>query len=87
MLEGNTSHDLVGTQIVGDVVLDVPDGVMNGVVPGEQLITEGHVVVTVLGDIDEGELRRVSTTHIIELRNSSQELVREIISQTAVQVE
>ena len=67
MLEGDTTHDLMGTQIIGQVVLDVPNGIVNGVVPCEELITESHiVVVATIEDIDEGELRRVGTTDIIE---------------------
>jgi hypothetical protein len=77
----------MGTHIISYVVLDVPNGIVNSVVPCEQFITEGHVVVTVLGDIDEGELRRVCTTYIIELRDGSQELVREVLRQTAIQIE
>ena len=88
MLESETSHDLVLTHVISHVVLDVPNGVMNGVIPGEQLITEGHVVVVAtIEDVDERELRRIGTADIIELRQCSQELVGEIIRQTAVQVD
>ena len=37
VLEGDTCHDLVLTHIIGHVVLEVPNGVVNSVVPGEQL--------------------------------------------------
>ena len=80
MLEGDTSHDLMGAEIIGHIVLEVPYGIVHSVVPGEQLITEGHVVVAVLRDIDEGELSRVGVTNrILHLRIGSQELVRQII--------
>ena len=87
MLETDTSHNLMGTSIIGYIVLDVPNGVVNSVVPCEQLITQSDVVVIVLSDINEWELRRVCTTDIIELRDSSQQLVRKIISKTAIEVE
>ena len=87
VLEGDTTHDLVVAKIVGQVVLDVPNGVVHGVVPCEELIAEGHVVVVVAGDVDEGELRRVGAAHVVELRVGSQELVRQVVGQTAVQVE
>ena len=87
MLEGDTSHDLVLTHIVSHIVLEVPNGVVHSVVPGEQLITQGHVVVAVLRDINEGEFARIGTTDIIKLRDSSQELVRQVVGQTAVQVD
>ena len=85
-----TAHNLVGTHIVGDVVLHVPDSVVNGVVPGEELVTQGHVVSRVartVKNVDEGELVRVSTTDIVLLRIGSEELVREALCQTAVQVD
>ena len=87
MLECYTSHNLVSTHIIGYVILDVPDGVVNGVVPCEKLITQSHVVIAILSDIDEWELIRVGATDIVELRDSSQELVRQIVSQTAVQIQ
>ena len=87
MLEADTSHNLMGTSIISYIVLNVPNSVVNSVVPCEQLITQSDVVVIVLSDIDEWELRRVCTTDIIELRDSSQELVRKIISKTAIEVE
>ena len=77
----------MSTSIIGHIILNVPDGVVNGVVPSEQLITKSHVVVAILSDIDEGELRRVSTTYIVELRDGSQELIREVLCQTAIQIE
>ena len=87
MLETDTSHNLMGTSIIGYIVLDVPNSVVNSVVPCEQLITQSDVVVIVLSDINEWELRRVCTTDIIEFRDSSQQLVRKIISKTAIEVE
>ena len=79
------------TIVPGHIVTQVPDGVVNGVVPGKQLITQSHVVVAVaigIGhrDVDEGELARVAGADIVQLRQGSQELVRQIVGQTAVQV-
>ena len=87
MLEAYTTHNLMRAKIVGEVVLHVPNGVVNSVVPCEQLITEGHVVVVVANDVDEGELRRVGAAHVVELRIGSQELVRQVVGQAAVQIE
>ena len=87
MLEGHTGHNLMRAHVIGHVILDVPDSVMNGIVPCEQLVTESHVVITVTCNINEGELGRVSTTYVVELRDGSQELVGEVLRQTAVQVE
>ena len=53
----DTGSDLVVLHVVSHIVLDVPDGVVNGIVPGKQLIAERHIVVAVLRDIDMGEWR------------------------------
>ena len=47
VLEAQTAHDLVVTIVPGHVVTQVPDGVVNGVVPGKELITQSHIVVGV----------------------------------------
>ena len=88
MLEHHSGSNLVLTQIIGDIILDVPDGVMNSIVIGKQLIAKSDVVVVAaVEDINEGELRRVGTTDIIELRIGCQELVGEILCKTAVQID
>ena len=88
MLEHHAGSELVLTHIKGDVVLDVPDGVMNGIVIGKQLIAKGDVVVVAaIEDINEWELRRVGTTDIIELRIGCQELVGEVLRKAAVQID
>ena len=87
VLEADTGGEFVGTHVVGHVVLDVPNGIVNGIVPSEQLITQCNVVVAILQDIDEGEVSRVRGTLVVQLRIGGQELVREVIGETAVQVE
>ena len=90
MLKVEATHDLMVAIIIGEVILDVPSGVVHSVVPCEELITERHVLhvlaCSVL-DVDEGELRRVGATHIILLGECGEELVGEVARQTAVQVE
>ena len=59
MLEADATHDLVVTSIVGDIVLHVPNSVVNGVIPSKELITKGHVVTSAtstIEDVDEWEL-------------------------------
>ena len=61
VLKRETTHDLVVTIVPGNVVTQVPNGVVYSVVPGKQLVTQSHVVVLVavgIGhrDVDEGEL-------------------------------
>ena len=55
-------HDLVGAEIVVDIVLDVQRCGVHGVVPGEELIAEAHVldvVARAVLNVDEGELAGV----------------------------
>ena len=92
MFKGQTAHHLVVAIVPGNVVAQVPDGVVHGVIPGEQLIAQRHVVVAVAlivhhGDVDEGELARVAGTHVIQLGVGGQELVGEVFLQAAVQVQ
>ena len=59
MLEAQTGHDLMVTNEIGNVVLGVEDIVVDGIVPSEQFVAEGHIVGRVVGtvkDIDEWEL-------------------------------
>ena len=94
-----TGDDLVLTEIVSYIVLNIPYSIVYGIVPGKQLITQSHIVVgtisiscsintllSTIKDIDEWELRRICVTSIIQLRVCEQELVRQIICETAVQV-
>ena len=94
-----TGDDLVLTEIVSYVILDIPYSIVYSIVPGKQLITQSHIVVgtisisssiytllSAIEDIDEWELRRFGVTAIIQLRVCEQELVRQIICETAVQV-
>ena len=55
MLERHTGGQLVRIHIVSHVILDIPDGVVDGIVPSEQLITKRQVVVLGISDIDEWE--------------------------------
>ena len=92
-------HELVGAQIGGDVVLDIEYAVVDTVVPGEQLVTCGHVrhqgllEVTVgqgagvtFHDVDEGELLRIRTTDVLDVGPGGQELVGQVVAEAAVEV-
>ena len=57
MLIAYTSHNLMIVTIIGHIILDIPDGVMNGIVPGEQLIAQRDIVVVIFRNIDEREWR------------------------------
>ena len=56
VLKADTSSQLMRIHIISYIVLNVPNCIVDSVVIGEQLITQSHVVVTTLRDIDEGEL-------------------------------
>ena len=45
MLIVETGDDLVLTEIVSYIVLDIPYSIVYGIVPGKQLITQSHIVV------------------------------------------
>ena len=81
----------MSTQEVGDIILHVEHLVMHTVVPGEELITKGHVDLVIaiirLLDIDVWELRRVGTTDIVLLRIGGNELVAEVVGEAAVHIE
>ena len=87
ILIAEAGSEFVGTQVPGEVILHVGDGVVHGVVPGEKFITQGHVVVIVLGDVDEGELGGVGAADIIQLGEGEQELVGHVVREAAVQVQ
>jgi hypothetical protein len=87
----DTSCELVVTSVVSEVILDRDVSVVNTVVPCEELVSESDVrkncATVVVTDVDEWEVLRVSTTHVIELRECCEELVREVVAETAVEVE
>ena len=86
MLKAQTTHDLVVTIVPGHVVTQIPNCVVNGVVPGKELITQSHIVVIILSDVDEGELTGVAGTDIIQFRQSGQELVGQVVGKATIQV-
>ena len=70
ILVADTSHKLMVAVVVGNVVLDVEDSIVHGIVPGEELIAKGHVLSGSVGaivNVDEGEFRRVAATYIVKL--------------------
>ena len=72
------THEFVVAEIEGHVILHVPHCVVYGVVICKQLIAKSYVVVSVartIKNVDEGEFGRVSSTHVVEFRESSEELV------------
>ena len=76
--------------IVVKLVLDIDGVVVDGVVPGEELVTEGDVVAVVTGsvlDVDERELVGSGTADITDLGISGDELVRKLVGEAAVEVE
>ncbi len=73
--------------IISDIILEVINSVVNGVIPREQLITKRYITLVVLEDINEWELIGICSTHIIELREREQELVGQLIRETAVQID
>ena len=74
-------------RIPGQVVLHIGHGVVHGVVPGEELVTQGDVVVVVLEDVDVREFLGIGTADIVQLGEGSQELVGQVVGQTAVQIQ
>ena len=95
VLEAGTCGDLVVAHVVGQVVLDVGHGVVHGVVPGEELIAEGHVDVrrgafltdVAVEDVDVRELGGVGAADVIQLGPGGEELVGQVVAQAAVEVE
>ena len=90
VLEVEASGNLVIAAEVGKVVLDAEVGVVDGVVPGEQLVAEGHVVAVGTGtvlDIDERELVGGAAAHVVKLGVGHEQLVGEPVGKTAVEVE
>ena len=66
VLKADTGSQLMRIHIISHIVLNVPDRIVDSVVVGKQLITQSHVVIAALRDIDEWELAGVSSTDIIE---------------------
>ena len=100
MFEAESGSDFMVVEIVSHVVTNVPNGIVNGVVPCEELVTESDIVIctvsicsainsllTTIENIDEWELSRVCVSQVVELRVSSEKLIREILCQTAIEVE
>ena len=87
MLETQTCHQLVTAQIVGEVVVHGQNLVTYAVIIGEELVTQCHVGVTVLHNINHGEHRRTAATRVVNIRIGHQQLVRSPFAKTAVQVE
>ncbi len=87
VFESHTAGNLMVGSIISDIILEVINRVVNRIVPREQFITKRDVALVVLEDINERELIGICSTHIIELRESEQELVGQLISEAAVQID
>ena len=69
MLKSDTSHKFVVTHIVCHIILNVPYGIVHGVIICEELISKSHIVVDVtrtIENVDEWELSRICSTHLVE---------------------
>ena len=87
MLEAHAAEQFVVAEIPCHVILGVPHIVVYGIVVSEELLTERDVVGTVtVEDVDEGEIRRVGATYIVELRVCDKELVAQLVGETTVEV-
>ena len=76
------------SQIVGHIVLDVQNVIVNGIVPGEQLVTQRDIVTAIaIENVNEVEVARVRTANVVYLGVGDQKLIRQVVCQTAVQVE
>ena len=92
-LDGGTCHHLVGTEVHGNVVLDVQDGVLHLVTVGEEFGTEVHVrLVGIVGtqvageDFHEREETAVVAADILDVGIGDEKLVRNAVAETAVEV-
>ena len=56
------------TQIVGDIVLNIPYRVVNGVVVGEKFFTKRDIVLIIFQNIDEREYAGVGAAGIVQFR-------------------
>ena len=87
VLEAHAAEQFVVAEIPCHVILGVPHAIVHGVVVCEELFTERNVVGAVaVEDVDERELRRIGAAHVVELRVSDEELVAQVVSETAVEV-
>ena len=72
---------------IGKVILHAEVRIVHGVVPGEQLISESHVVFTILEYVDERELVGGASSGVVKLGIGDEQLVRQVVAETAVEVE
>ena len=94
VLEVETSGNLVGGEIEGEVVSDAGNLVLHTVVIGEKLVTQRHIgfhdliTIGVLTghNVDEGELAGIRATHILDIGIGEEQLVGNLLSETAVEV-
>ena len=59
----------MASYIIGDVILDVGDGVVDSVVPSKKLVAKRHVLgvgAAAVLNVDERELARIGSAHIIK---------------------
>ena len=87
-----SSDELVISHEVGHVILDGPDLVVDTVVPGEQLITEGHVrlpytLVVLLDDVDVRERGGIGTADVLDVGVGDKQLVGDPVIYLRVVVE
>ena len=92
-LEADTCGDLVVSHVVGNIVLDVQSCVLNIVAIGEELISEVHVRLAgvilakvACENLHEGEEIRIGTAHVLDVGVGDEQLVGEIVGETAVEV-
>ena len=83
-----TSSEFVVAKEVSEVVLNLPYGVVNAVVPSKELITESHVVVVfarAIENVDEWEFSRFRRADIVLLVEGDTEVVKHLVVQAAVE--
>ena len=62
-------------QIACQFVFDIPDVVVNCIVPGEKFISQRHIGLSVFQNIDEREFIGSRTAEIVKFRECCQKLV------------
>ena len=90
VLVGYSAGDLMTAGGVDELVLEVEDIVVHGIVVAEQLVAQRHILgvgVRAVLDVDEGELGRVTASHIVYLGECGEELIGQTVAQTCVQVQ
>ena len=55
------------THVVGKVVVDGQNGIANTVVVSKQLVTQCHIRIAVLQDINHGEHSRIAATWVVDI--------------------